>query len=60
MFVYESLLCYNGFRKNRHGESHTLVRGISKLLSVLSASLVHLGWNWCDRSANSGVQLSWV
>jgi hypothetical protein len=43
LFVHKSLLCDNEFHKNRHGESHTLVRGINELLSVLSASLVHLG-----------------
>jgi len=31
------------FIKIGNGESHTLVRGIKALLSVLSASLVHLG-----------------
>jgi len=41
--VHKSLLCDNEFHKNRHGEGHTLVRGIKELLSVLSASLVNLG-----------------
>jgi hypothetical protein len=41
--VHKSLLGDNEFHKNRHGESHILVRGIKALLSALSASLVHFG-----------------
>ena len=41
--VHKSLLCDSEFHKNRHDESHTLVRGIKELLSVLSVSLVLLG-----------------
>jgi len=55
--IHKSLLGDTEFPKNRHGESHTLVRGIKALLSVLSASLVHLGCNWHDRSAHSAVRL---